>query len=47
VTKSGILAYEGSQGSSFQLTSYSTTVASSDFSLPAGATVQTLPSGTP
>ena len=45
VTASGILAYAGVGPNSFQLTSYSTTVAQSDFSLPAGATVETLPSG--
>lgn len=43
VTKSGILAYEGTGGNSFELTSYSSTVTDSDFSLPAGATVETIP----
>jgi hypothetical protein len=45
VTKQGILAYEGSGGKSFSLTSYSRSVPASDFSLPAGATVETIPSG--
>lgn len=45
VTDAGILAYAAVGPNSFQLESYSTTVAQSDFSLPAGATVETLPSG--
>ena len=45
VTKSGILAYEGTATSNFQLTSFSSVVADSDFSLPAGASVVTLPGG--
>jgi hypothetical protein len=47
VTKNGILAYSGTASDSFQLTSFSSSVSSSDFSLPAGATIQTLPAGTP
>jgi len=43
VTKAGVLAYEGTATASFQLTSYSTNVADSDFSLPAGATITTYP----
>jgi hypothetical protein len=45
VTKSGILAYGGANGSSFALTSYSSVVSDSDFSVPAGATIVTLPGG--
>jgi hypothetical protein len=45
ITNSGILAYGGGNGNSFSLTSYSSSVSSSDFSLPAGATVITLPGG--
>jgi hypothetical protein len=45
VTKSGILAYEGTATSNFQLTSFSSVVSDSDFSLPAGASVVTLPGG--
>ncbi|MHB8593418.1 MAG: hypothetical protein ACYDB3_03670, partial [Acidimicrobiales bacterium] len=45
VTKSGILAFEGTSGSTFALTSYSTAVSDSDFSTPAGATVETIPGG--
>jgi len=48
VTDSGVLAYAGgSQAKTFgsiSLTSYSTSVSASDFALPAGATVVTLPS---
>ena len=48
VTESGVLAYAGGSGStsvgSISLTSYSTSVPASDFVLPAGATVVTLPS---
>jgi|HubBroStandDraft_1064217.scaffolds.fasta_scaffold308559_1 hypothetical protein len=47
VTKGGILAYSGASSESFQLTSFSTNVSSSDFTLPAGATTQTLPAGVP
>lgn len=39
VTKGGVLAYAGSTTESLQLTSYSTSVADSDFSLPPGATI--------
>ena len=45
VTAQGILAYVSSNGGSFSLTSYSSSVPASDFALPAGATVQTLPAG--
>jgi len=47
VTKGGVLAYSGTASDSFQLTSFSSSVSSSDFTLPAGATTQTLPAGTP
>lgn len=44
VTDSGILAYASQGGkTTFQLTSYSTKVSPSDFNLPAGATVQSIP----
>ncbi|MGH9125914.1 MAG: hypothetical protein ACRDZ8_14480 [Acidimicrobiales bacterium] len=43
VTKSGILAYEGTSTASFQLTSYTSNPSPSDFALPAGATVQSVP----
>jgi hypothetical protein len=46
ITNSGVLAYESTGASQvFQLTSYSSSVSPSDFSLPAGATVVTLPAG--
>ncbi len=46
VTKQGILSYSGSSSSSyFELTKYSSSPPSSLFSLPAGATTQTLPVG--
>jgi hypothetical protein len=45
VTKQGLLAYASSAGATFSLTSYSTSPAASDFALPAGATVDTLPAG--
>jgi hypothetical protein len=46
VTKQGLLAYAGASSASyFQLTKYSSSPASSLFSLPAGATTKTLPSG--
>ena len=45
VTKQGILAYVMSSGGSFSLTSYSSSPPASDFALPAGATVETLPTG--
>ena len=47
VTKQGVLAYGSSASSTLTLTSYSTSVPSSDFALPAGATIMTIPSGTP
>jgi hypothetical protein len=47
VTKEGVLAYGSSASSTLTLTSYSTSVPASDFALPAGATIMTLPSGTP
>lgn len=44
VTSSGILAYASTGGkATFSLTSYSTKVSASDFNLPHGATVATLP----
>jgi hypothetical protein len=45
VTKQGILAYVMSSGGSFSLTSYSSSPPASDFALPAGASVDTLPAG--
>ncbi len=47
VTKGGILAYAGTSADNFQLSSFSTSVSDSDFSLPAGATIVTIPGGTP
>ncbi len=48
VTKQGILAYVSSNsGGSFALTSYSSSPPASDFALPAGATVETIPTGVP
>jgi hypothetical protein len=48
VTNSGVLAYAGGSGSksfgSISLTSYSTSASASDFALPPGSTVVTLPS---
>jgi hypothetical protein len=44
VTDSGVLAYASSPGGSFELTSFTSSPPSSDFSLPAGATVITVPS---
>ena len=44
VTDSGILAYAASAGSTFELTSFTSSPAASDFALPAGATVITVPS---
>lgn len=44
VTRSGLLAYEGANGNSFSLTSFSASVTESDFAPPAGASVQTIPS---
>jgi hypothetical protein len=43
VTDQGVLAYEGSNSGSFTLTSYSSSAPASDFALPAGATVVTIP----
>jgi hypothetical protein len=43
VTDSGILAYVQSAGGSFTLSSYSSSPADSDFALPSGATVITVP----
>ncbi len=45
VTQQGVLAYVSGNGGSFSLTSYSSSPPASDFSLPAGATVVTLPAG--
>jgi hypothetical protein len=45
VTKKGLLAYAGSSGSYFQLTSLSTSPPASLFALPSGATTVTLPGG--
>ncbi|HXQ63121.1 MAG TPA: hypothetical protein VN796_12365 [Acidimicrobiales bacterium] len=45
VTGQGVLAYASSNGGSFALTSYSSSPPASDFSIPAGATVETIPSG--
>jgi hypothetical protein len=44
VTDSGILAYASSAGNTFELTSYTSSPAASDFALPSGATVITVPS---
>jgi hypothetical protein len=43
VTNSGILAYAQSAGGTFELTGFSAAPPASDFSLPAGATVITIP----
>jgi len=43
VTDTGILAYAQSTGGTFELTSFSTSPAAGDFSLPSGATVVTIP----
>ena len=43
VTNSGILAYAQSPGGTFELTSFSSSPPASDFSLPAGASVVTIP----
>lgn len=43
VTNTGILAFAQSTGGTFELTSFSTSPAAGDFSLPAGATVVTIP----
>ncbi|HEY5252232.1 MAG TPA: hypothetical protein VIJ09_11235 [Acidimicrobiales bacterium] len=47
VTKQGLLAYASSSSSTLTLSSYSSSAPASDFALPAGATVMTIPSGTP
>jgi len=44
VTDSGILAYASSAGNTFELTSFTSSPAASDFALPSGATVITVPS---
>jgi hypothetical protein len=44
VTDSGILAYASSAGNTFELTSYTSSPPASDFALPSGATVITVPS---
>jgi hypothetical protein len=44
VTDSGILAYASSAGNTFELTSYTSSPAASDFAVPSGATVITVPS---
>lgn len=43
VTDSGILAYAQAGGGTFELTSFSSSPPDSDFSLPAGATIITIP----
>lgn len=43
VLKSGVLAYASANGNTFSLTSYSTSVSASDFALPAGAQVVSIP----
>jgi hypothetical protein len=45
VTKQGVLAYVKTGSTTFQLESYSSSPAASDFALPPGATVETLPAG--
>jgi hypothetical protein len=45
VTKQGLLSFSGSSSSYFKLTKYSSNPPSNLFSLPAGATTQTLPGG--
>lgn len=45
VTRHGILAYEGAEGNSISLVTYSSTVTAGDFTVPAGATVESIPSG--
>jgi hypothetical protein len=47
VTNGGVLAYVSSTGGTFSLTSYSSSPPASDFALPAGATVETIPGGIP
>lgn len=43
VTNSGVLAYASSAGNTFELTGFSASPPDSDFALPAGATVVTVP----
>jgi hypothetical protein len=43
VTDSGILAYAQSPGGTFELTGFSSAPPASDFALPAGATIVTVP----
>jgi hypothetical protein len=45
VTKKGLLSYAGSSSSYFEMTKYSSSPPSSLFTLPAGATTETLPGG--
>jgi hypothetical protein len=45
VTKQGLLAYSGTPADHFQLTQYSSKPSASLFSVPAGASTQTLPGG--
>jgi hypothetical protein len=45
VTKQGVLAYASSDGGMFALTSFSSSAPASDFDLPAGASIMTIPSG--
>lgn len=45
VTDGGILSYVNVSSATLTMTSYSSSVSPSDFQLPAGATVQTLPGG--
>lgn len=47
VTNSGVLAYVSATSGTFSLTSYSSSPPASDFALPAGATVETIPGGIP
>jgi hypothetical protein len=47
VTNGGVLAYVSATGGTFSLTSYSSSPPASDFALPAGATVETIPGGVP
>jgi hypothetical protein len=47
ITKQGLLAYASSPGGSLALTSFSSSAPASDFALPAGATIMTIPTGTP
>lgn len=47
VTKQGIFAYGSSATATLSLTSYSSSPPASDFAIPAGATVDTIPAGIP